>query len=292
MPALTRAFAVITAAALAVGLLVLGAGTARAADPICVGVQILSNGQCVNPAAEETTTTTTPVECPVDRNPRVPGCQNSGPIYHNPRGGNGGAWHDRWEGNRYIVLDGGSRFDVCDRSYRDYGDFLGRNRTYDSRLRALVDDRRFNDYRRSCGIQNTTIVNADCDNDDLNQYTIVSNSYRSSYDRYNGYLNTYRTHRTSENLRTLNRYYGDFDRNRRAYDDRRNRTTVICKDRTPPPVTYNITQTPQQACGCNDVPAVEPAPVTAPAPAPRYSKVPDTSSGVNDGDGSYPLARS
>lgn len=211
--------------------------------------------------------TTDPVPCTIDRNPRVPGCQNTGPIYGGPIH-HGGPWNDRWDGgNRYIVLDGGPRLDLC--SYRDYNDLLGRNTVYRDRFGRMFGAdpvRRFGDYRRSCG--NTTVV---VNNGDCNSVTTYYTNYRNSVNRWNDLTRRY------NNPGLFNSHRGEFDtiyRDRQRwqglFDQHRRSITTVCS--APQTLNTIVVQAPP-------VVYTAPAPVVAPAatestPAPVVDSAP------------------
>ncbi len=86
--------------------------------------------------------------CTVDHNPHAPGCQNTGPIYGGPRGGQ---WNDRLDG-RYFRLDRGPALDVCDSGASNYDVWLNRNGSYRDRIVRQLNAQRWNDLRRAdCG---------------------------------------------------------------------------------------------------------------------------------------------
>lgn len=242
---------------LAVGLVVPGAVTQEQKDQRIANIkaQMASQNCDTNGGSNN--------NCPVDQNPRVPGCQNSGPIYgggHN----NGGTWNDRLDG-RYFRLDRGPALDVCDSGYSSYDLFLSRNGSYRDRISRQLNAQRFADLRRAdCGV--VVSNNGDCvtyvtARDSLRNYT---NDYNRLRGVYNGDFN--RLNRGDRD--NLNRLWTSANRYRGQWDSTLSRLRTVCQDTTPPVVIVN--QAP-------------PAPVvvTQAAPAPVYSA--PAPSGVSGG---------
>lgn len=195
--------------------------------------------------------------CTVDHNPRVPGCQNSGPIY----GGGNGPWNDRLDG-RYFRLDRGPALDVCDSASSSYDLFLSRNGSYRDRIVRQLNAQRWNDLRRAdCGV----IVS---NNGDCITYVTARDSIRNwnnDYNRlrgvYNGDFNRLNT-ADRDNLRRL---WDNSSRYRGQWDSTLSRLRTVCQDNTP---AVTIIQAP-------------PVVLQAPAPAPVYSA--PAPSGVSGG---------
>jgi len=231
----------------------------RGSCTLSVGVPgVLQAGVCV---AIGTTTVADPT-CTVDHNPRVPGCQNSGPIYG---GGNNGQWNDRLDG-RYFRLDRGPALDICDSGASNYDLWLNRNGSYRDRIVRQLNAQRWNDLRRAdCGVvvsndgQCVTYVQArDSIRNWNNDYNRLRGVYDGNFDRLNA--------ADRDNLRRL---WDNASRYRGQWDSTLSRLRTVCQDNTP---TVTIIQAP---------PVILQAPAPVAAPAPVYSA--PAPSGVSGG---------
>jgi len=218
------------------------------------------------PATTTVTTTPTPVPCTVDRNPFIPGCQNSGPIV-------GGSRHDRFDG-RFIIIDGGPRLDVC--GYGSYNDLVNRNLVFRDRFGQVFGAdpiRRFDDLRRTCTV---TTQSGNC-----TTVTTIFNDYRATVGRWNDLTRRF----SSADLVRLHRAELDTvyrDRLRLADQFNRTRSTVNTVCQAPTTLNTIVVASPPVAYTTPAPVAAAPAPVyTAPSPGGQVSTIPQGS--VNTG---------
>jgi hypothetical protein len=122
----------------------------RRVDHGCLAGTHWNGTACVpNPVGDPT--------CTVDHNPRVPGCQNSGPIYGgHPGGGYGGNWHPGlpWGGpslyGHQLWVEANLGLDICGYG-NSYDTFLNRNLRYRSTIDRLLDRGRWQSlYSSDC----------------------------------------------------------------------------------------------------------------------------------------------
>jgi hypothetical protein len=203
----------------------------------------------------------------------------------------GGHFNDRLNG-RYIVLDGGPQLDVC--SAPDYTAFVSRYGTYRNRFDGVFGPNpsvRFVQLHQSdCSSSNTTVV----DNGNCTTVTTDYQNYNNAVRDWNDVALRARGLRIiTPALRVqLDAAARDRDRWRGAYlHDNQVRTTTNTTCQAPTTIN-NITV---QAAPTSYVAPSAPATVTEQAPAPVYVApqaapvVPNTSSGIHDGDGSVAL---
>lgn len=140
------------------------------------------------------------------------------------------------------------------------------------------------------GNDTTVIVAGDGSCDSLNTVLVSDgNSYRDVYGRYNTLRDRYLRDRSVSTLRDWRSTYNQYNDLRGRYLAQRQRTVVVCQNNTAPDVVnnYTVTQTPDQACGCNSSAGVAPAsdnPTSLGSGGPQVYTAPK--GGAEAGDGS------
>jgi hypothetical protein len=234
----------------------------RRVDHGCLAGTHWNGTACVaNPVGDPT--------CTVDHNPRVPGCQSSGPIYGGPRGGHyPGTWGGPRIDGRYLWLDQNLSLDVCSDS--TYGGWYNRNLSHrDGFLRLLGG----NPNARWMQLHSSSCTNQVSVSNDGQCVT-----YRTDAVRYGNELNANRRDWSGLRLRLLSSHRGwngsdlnvlslserndwnrfsSLDRARfNNYNRVYSQLRTVCSDPTPPVTII------QQVAPISDTTPADPAPAS------------------------------